>query len=417
MRLTILTVGSRGDVQPYVALGLGLRREGHSVTLAASGIFEPWIRGHGLEFAPVRFNPQEFLQRPDVREKFQSGNPARLLSLTRQTQPLYQSMFDDFWQACQKADHVVVTPIAYGGYDCAEKLGCPASLALLQPFGPTTEFPTFALPPRPRLGSLYNRLSHLLLEEAGWLGVRGVQNAWRRKTLGLPPLPVAASQYARMRAARAPWLYGFSPAIIPKPHDWPAESHITGYWFLNEAAGFQPPEALERFLESGPPPVYIGFGSMSNENPQRLTQLAITALRLAGQRGVLLSGWAGLSRTDLPDTVFAMESAPHDWLFPRMSALVHHGGAGTVGAGLLAGIPTVVTPFLLDQFAWGEVVWRLRAGPEPIPVRKLTAERLAAAIRAAQTDAEIRRRAAELGSRLRAEDGVARAVEVLNTAE
>ena len=173
-----------------------------------------------------------------------------------------------------------------------------------------------------------------------------------------------------------PVLYAYSPTLLPPP-DWPSRFHVTGAWFLDPPPDWQPPPDLVAFLEGGPPPVYVGFGSMTSADPDATLALVLDALSRAGQRGVLLHGWAGLGTgRELPDTVFALDDVPHSWLFPRMAALVHHGGAGTTVAGLRAGIPSVVTPLTADQPSWGRIVHRLGAGPRPIPFRRLTATRL-----------------------------------------
>ncbi len=417
MRITLLTAGSRGDVQPYVALGLGLERAGHTVTLAASLVFESFVRSYGLTFAPVRFNPQEFIKRPEVQKLFRNPN---LIRLFRDWSSLLESlveMFDDFWQASQNVDAIILSPAAHGGYDCAEKLDVPACMALLQPINPTGAVPNFFLSPRVRLGFLegpYNRLTHLVFEQAFWQAIRGPLNRWRQNVLGLLPLPRFVTSYARMRAARVPFLFGYSPAIVPKPRDWADWHHVTGYWFLDAPPDWQPPPELIEFLEAGPPPVYIGFGSMSDEKPEILTRIALDALQMTGRRGILASGWIELGGVDLPDTVFRIGSIPHDWLFPQMAAIVHHGGAGTIAANLRSGVPSILTPFMGDQFAWGKIIADLGVGPPPIPIKKLAAARLAAAIEAAVTDPALRVRAAALGERIRAEDGVARAVEAFH---
>ena len=416
MRITILAAGSRGDVQPTIALGLGLQRAGHCVTVAASLVFESFVRDYGLAFAPVHANIQEFLKQPQVQQLLRHPNPVRLF---RDFGPLFESLmgaFDDFWRASQGADALVVSPGALGGYDCAERLGIPVFLALLQPLNPTDAFPTFFLPYRLPLGpftALYNRASHRLFEQALWQAVRVHLNRWRQATLGLPALGILADPYRRMRNARVPFLFGYSPTLVPKPHDWAAEHAVTGYWFLDAPPGWQPPVELARFLEAGAPPVYVGFGSMSDEKPEALTHMALDALKMTGQRGVLHTGWTGLGGADLPSTVLQTGSIPHDWLFPRMAAVVHHGGAGTTGAGLHAGVPSILTPFMMDQFAWAKAVTDLGAGPPCMPVKTLTADKLAAALRAAVSDKSLRRRAAELGAIVRAEDGVGCAVETI----
>ena len=167
------------------------------------------------------------------------------------------------------------------------------------------------------------------------------------------------------------------------------------------------------FLQGGSPPVYVGFGSMSNRKPEETADLVLQALARTQQRAIILSGWSGLHKADLPGSVFMLDSIPFSWLFPRVAAIVHHGGAGTTAAGLRAGVPSVVIPFFGDQPFWGQRIAELGVGPAPIPRRKLTVERLAQAIQKAVTDQAMRQRAANLGSKIQAEDGIARAVAVV----
>jgi UDP:flavonoid glycosyltransferase YjiC (YdhE family) len=209
-------------------------------------------------------------------------------------------------------------------------------------------------------------------------------------------------------------LYCYSPAIAPKPPDWSEQAHVTGYWFLDHPSAWQPPADLVRFLGSGPPPVYIGFGSMVSRKPEQTTRIALDALKQSRQRGVIATGWGALSQSDLPSEVFLIESVPHDWLFPKMAAVVHHGGAGTTGAGLRAGVPSIVVPFGGDQPFWAQRVKALGVGPDPIPRGRLTAARLAHAMRVAVTDEPMRKRAVELGETICAEDGIGNAVRIVS---
>ncbi len=208
-------------------------------------------------------------------------------------------------------------------------------------------------------------------------------------------------------------LGAYSPAILPHPADWPDSFHVAGYFFLDDPADWQPSPALSAFLEAGEPPVYFGFGSMSGRSPEKLASLILEALAKSGQRGLLLTGWGGLRAEQTPENVFVLESAPHSWLFPRMAAVVHHGGAGTTAEGLRAGVPEVIVPFAFDQFFWGARIQALGLGPEPIPQKRLSADRLARAISQAVTDSEMRQRAKSYGAAIRAEDGAARALEII----
>jgi sterol 3beta-glucosyltransferase len=239
-----------------------------------------------------------------------------------------------------------------------------------------------------------------------------MMKSWRKETLGLPPGKSATNDY-RINGRPVPILYNYSSHVVPVPDDWDRPAYVTGFWFLDEQDDWQPPADLVEFLDAGTAPVYVGFGSMVANDPQRMTRTAIAALEKAVQRGVIATGWGALGDLDVPPTIFKLKDAPHEWLFPRMAAVVHHGGAGTMAAGLRAGKPTVICPFIADQPFWGNAVCRQGFGPRPIPQKKLSVDNLADAIRIAATDAGMRERACTVGEQLTAEDGVANAVDVI----
>jgi len=265
-------------------------------------------------------------------------------------------------------------------------------------------------PRRTRAGFINYLLGKWLVEPFGWRLMGAITNRFRRETLGLPPQTFRESQ---RRLRRVLVVQGFSPHVVPHPADWPANVHTAGFWFLDEAKTWQPPPALQAFLSAGPAPVYIGFGSMTGPYPLRLTGTIVNAVAQSGRRAILQSGWAGMGGTTLPSSMFLLDLAPHRWLFARVSAVVHHGGAGTTAEGLRAGAPTLIIPHMADQPFWGARVAALGAGPRPIPRNKLTAENLASAIRQVTGDPGLRERAAALGVKLRAEDGIGRAIELI----
>jgi sterol 3beta-glucosyltransferase len=238
-----------------------------------------------------------------------------------------------------------------------------------------------------------------------------VVNQCRSEILGLQPLP--AGFYHRLDVSRIPLVYGFSPNLLPRPADWGDWLQVSGHWFLDEQTEWQPPDELVRFLDSGKPPVYIGFGSMIDEQIKQVTPVVLEALRATDQRGILLGGWGGLGNGDLPESVLHIESVPHDWLFPRVLAVVHHGGAGTTATGLRHGRPTVIVPFFADQPFWGEQVYRLGAGPHPIPFKRLNGENLTQAVERSVNDPNIKQKAGQLGEKIRREDGVGKAVSLI----
>ncbi|GCL35098.1 glycosyl transferase family 28 [Sphaerospermopsis reniformis] len=235
-------------------------------------------------------------------------------------------------------------------------------------------------------------------------------NQFREKTLQLTPLSNWQRLYGRLQKVNVPYLYGFSPVVVPKPSTWSERLHITGYWFLEHPANWTPPQDLQEFIAAGSPPVYIGFGSMTGRDPQQMTEIALTALKKTKQRGILVTGSGGIAATDLPETVFKIESVPHDWLFPRMAAIVHHGGAGTSAAALRAGVPSIIIPFFGDQPFWGHCLWQLGVSPEPIPKPALTVDKLAQAITTAVNHTQMRQKAQFIGEQIRLENGVNQAV-------
>ena len=421
MHLTIIAPGTQGDVRPYVALGRGLQAAGHAVRVATHQNFAPLVMGCGLAFAPLHGDMEALMRDQAVGDALAKNNPlAQLALLKKKLIVLNGQWVRDCLEACQEAEAVIG---GFGGLiagqPVAEKLGLPFIQAWLVPFTPTRAFPAVSFPMlRTWLGGRLNRPSHLLgWRLMAWPIQRASINLARRSVLGLPPAPYWDGPLAFFKERTWPVLNGFSAHVVPRPADWAAHLHITGYWFLDPPPDWQPPAALVDFLHAGPPPVYVGFGSMSHGNPQSAARLVLEALRLSGQRGILLAGWGGLAQADLPASVYMADSIPHSWLFPQVAAVVHHGGAGTTAAGLRAGKPTLCVPFIsLDQGFWGWRVADLGVGPPPIPSNRLTAEKLAQAITTAVSDPTMRQRAAELGAKIRAEDGVGQAVAVLTSA-
>ena len=413
MRIAVIAIGSRGDVQPYVALGKGLREAGHSVRLVTHQNFEALVNSNGLEFWPVRGNSQDVAESPEMRELLEKGKFLAIMRRTAQEAERASVQWaEDGLAACQGMD-LLIAGLGFIGFALAEKLGLPLVQAYLVPFTPTRAFPGPLIPQAlPNLGGSFNRLTHHLTRQMMWQPFRSADSLARRKVLGLPAAPFRGP-YNSEQARGLPVLYGFSPSVISAPPDWGEEIHVTGFWLLDSADDWAAPPDLMDFLQAGPPPVYIGFGSMSTRKPEETADLVVEALKRTGQRAILLSGWGGLQKAALPDSVFMIESIPHSWLFPRVSAVIHHGGAGTTAAGLRAGVPSIVIPFFADQPFWGRCVEELGVGPAPIPRKELTAERLAKAVQAAVTDQAMRQRAADLGSRIQAEDGIGRAVEVI----
>ncbi len=414
MRITLFTIGAHGDTQPFVALAVRLRQDGHRVRLAARPDFADLAAAYGIDFAPLGHPYQPFITGAARASALGSGHLLHQLRYgLSQRRYVADQLHQDAWRAAQGAEAIIYKYSWITGYSLAEKLGIPCAAAMFFPLTPTRAFPSFVFGRGIDRGPLLNRLVWSLTGQVVWQLLHQDDTKLRRE-LGLHPLPFFGPA-ARQQREGMPVFYAYSPAVLPPPADWPERMQVTGYWFLDSPPEWQPPADLLHFLQAGPPPVSIGFGSMASRDAEATLHLVLKALELSGQRGVLLSGWAGIGKgRALPSHVFSVESIPHSWLFPRMAAVVHHGGAGTTGAALRAGVPSILTPLAADQPSWARQVYALGVGPAPLPFQTLTAERLAGAIREAVTNAALRQRAAELGRRIQAEDGLGRTIELFS---
>lgn len=415
-----MTLGTRGDVQPFVALARGLDAEGHDVVLAAPRRYDEFVRGNGVRFAGIDDGPLRLMDHGGAAgggsavDEVATGGLSGKLAVAKQLPALFTRTLEDCWSVARDADADVVVHNGQviAGQHVAERLGIPAVLALPIPmYVPTREFP-WPGQTLPRI--VPNRMSFLGMNGPAMMFARTVDR-WRA-SLGLPK---RAGRHDPLRApdgTPAPVLHAISRHVVPRPADWPATATVTGYWFLTDPEPAPLSRALVEFLDAGGPPVFIGFGSMSGSDPAATTATVLTAVRRAGVRAVVGTAWGGLTTdaTDDADSdVFAIDQVPFDQLFPRVAAVVHHGGAGTVAAAAAAGRPQVVCPFVADQPFWGRRVHDLGVGPAPIDQRHLDADRLAAAIEQAVTDTRLASAATRLGRLVRAEDGVHDAVRQL----
>ena len=444
MNIVIQIVGSRGDVQPFVALGQVLKNKyGHRVRIATHPTFRDFVTENGLEFFNIGGDPAELMA-------FMVKNPGLMPGIDslkngdigKRRAGIYE-MITGCWRSCIEAgdgtgleasdnliadgasfdsgiavggnpllkpfvaDAIIANPPSFAHVHIAEKLGIPLHLMFTMPWSPTQSFPH----PLANIMSsnadsgITNFISYALVDMLTWQGLGDVINKFRERSLGLEPVSImwAPGMASRLRI---PWTYCWSPALIPKPADWGSYIDISGFFFLNLASNYIPAPDLAEFLASGPPPVYIGFGSIVVDDPNAMTKMVFEAVKKTGQRALVSKGWGGLGADEfgVPEGVFMLGNCPHDWLFKHVSCVVHHGGAGTTAAGIAAGLPTVVVPFFGDQPFWGAMCARAGAGPFPIPYKDLNSDKLANQISEALKPASLER-AAELAKKIRSEDG------------
>ncbi|CAO3567499.1 unnamed protein product [Mortierella alpina] len=419
LHVTCLTIGSRGDVQPYIAFCKRMMQDGHSCRIATHGEYKDWIEGHGIEFGHVGGDPGELIELCVENGMF-------TVSFIKEGLKKFRGWLDDLmetaWTACQNTDVIIESPSAMAGIHIAEALGVPYFRAFPFPWTRTRAFPhPFAVAER-NLGRGYNYMSYAMIEQVFWKGISGQVNKWRKERLGLDPTTME-----KMDVQQVPCLYSWSPSLVSAPIDWHSWVHVTGYWFLdNPDLEWNPPEGLEEFLEAEPDnkPVYIGFGSMVVSDPESMTKTIIDAVVKAGVRAIISKGWSDKLSTQedgavavvqngggeeevYPSSVYMVKSVPHDWLFHRLAGVVHHGGAGTTAAGLRAGVPTVIKPYFGDQYFWAQRVEESGIG---VWCHDLTVKKLAAALKAITTDEKMIKKAELTGERIRAEDGVGAAL-------
>ncbi|MCR9139286.1 MAG: glycosyltransferase [Alphaproteobacteria bacterium] len=416
MNILLLTIGSRGDVQPYVALGKGLKAAGHHVTVATCSRFRPFVEAEGLSYGHISDDILKIIDSDQGKALMEDTRGivriiAANIRMARQIAPIQHQLVAESWAVARdlQPDLVCFHPKAFLGSAIGEKLGIPAILTspipLLVPTGtrPCLGFPKLGL------GRRYNRATYWIVHRMIKIFGGAYIRKWRRDT-NTPArrhnLDCLRDQDGHPLAA----LHAYSSHVVPRPDDWPDTAVVSGYWFLDGDEGWVPPDDLVAFLDAGPPPIYIGFGSMAGRNPKRLANLVIEALKRSGQRGILASGWGGLDADEVPESVHLIDQAPHAWLFPKVAAVVHHGGAGTTAAGLRAGRPTLICPFIADQPFWGETVRALGAGPAPIVQRKLSVENLTEAFGQLVDDTDMHSAADAIGKKVSAEDGIGNAV-------
>ncbi|MBX3001537.1 MAG: glycosyltransferase family 1 protein [Caldilineaceae bacterium] len=409
MRITIFAFGTWGDVRPFVVLGMGLQAAGHDVQVVASPGYEDWVRARGLDFHPLRDDVHRLVAQLSSRDVF---NPIHQIQMVREVLPqILTRVGQDLLAAARAADALLTVEFSLAAF--LDVLPPEPKTVLINPapLTPTREFIS-AGAPSPQLfpfPAFYNRLSYSFVRRMAWMLLSTPRNQLRKQHPGKRKHTFNTYQAA---LDAAPALTVVSKHVITRPADWADHQQITGYLFDDDPT-WTPPAALCDFLAAGEPPVYIGFGSMPDSKPQATTRLFIEALHKAGKRGVILSGWAGMGVDDAPENIHFLKYAPHNWLFPQMVAVVHHGGAGTTASGFLAGVPTIIVPHNADQPFWGRRAQELGVGTAPIPRGKLSVDKLAAAIVEATTNRSIHQKAAELSQKIDAEDGTGEAVKMI----
>jgi sterol 3beta-glucosyltransferase len=413
----LLTIGSRGDVQPYIALGLGLLKENHSVTIITHIEFKEWIERVGLKFKEIAGNPTELMS---LMVEHGSMNVGLIKEASSKFRGWITDLLKTSWEACREdCDILIESPSAMAGIHIAEALQIPYFRAFTMPWTRTRAYPHAFIVPDQKKGGSYNYLTHVLFENVFWKGTSSQINKWRTETLKLPKTNLDLLQQGKV-----PFLYNVSPTVMPPPVDYNDWVRVTGYWFLDESNTYEPNPKLLEFIETArkleKKLVYIGFGSIVVSNPKELTKAVVEAVKDAGVYCILNKGWSerlndptgSQVEVPLPPEIYNSGSIPHDWLFPQIDAAVHHGGSGTTGATLRFGLPTIIKPFFGDQFFYANRVEDIGAG---IGLKKLNVKSLSRALKEVTTNSRMIAKAKDIGERITKENGVKVAINDIYT--
>lgn len=419
MNIVVMVVGSRGDVQPFIAMGNELQKHGHRVRIATHAVFKDFVQAAGLEFYPIGGDPAQLMaymvKNPGLIPNMKSLREGEIKAKRR----MVHDMLYGCWSACVEPDPdsdipfvanaIISNPPTFAHIHCAQALSIPLHMVFTMPWSPTRAFPHPLANVRNTTtdAKLANYLSFGLVNALTWQGLGDVINEFRQESLGLEEVPVTEGPFLA-ETFKIPYTYCWSPALVPKPSDWGDHLDVTGFIF-REPPAYNPPAELDAFLKAGPPPLYVGFGSIVVDQPDVLLETVLKAVEMSGVRCVISKGWSSLATDTIPENVMFVGECPHEWLFQQTFAVVHHGGAGTTAAGLNAGKPTIIVPFFGDQPFWGSMVASSGAGPSPIPHPELTSDKLAAAIEFCKTE-EAATAAKSVAEKMQAENGVEAAV-------
>jgi sterol 3beta-glucosyltransferase len=419
MKIAITTLGTRGDLQPFIALGLGLKAAGHEVLIISAKNEAAFVQDYGLDFFALNVDIQKIMEGGDVREMAKGNNPLKFivshLKGSKKMKALMVTTQAEIWEGCQDVDVIIFHPGMPIGFFIAKQLGKISVLANPFPVVSTSNYPSILFYTMPRLGKAFNIFTHFIFQKLFWaLSKSAIKQFWNTTVKTTINFSVSAIQ--QQIQSGMPVLNGYSELLFSHSNKWSNNIKTTGSWLIETEKDFAAPTALIQFIEKAEPPIYIGFGSMKDINSFGVTlKMIAEALAITKQRAVVALGWSKLNNNDpIPENIFLIESIPHSWLFPKMKIVIHHGGAGTTAAGLTAGKPTIIIPHNADQPAWGLRVYELGVGAKPIKKTKLTADKLAAAILFA-AQPEIVANAEKLGEKLRMENGVEKAVRFINS--
>lgn len=409
MKISLVTIGSTGDVRPYVLLGKELKRRGHEIKIGAFSMFEDMVRDAGLDFYPLSGDVVKLMgniMKPGV------NGINYLPQVEKALKEVAPVLLHDLMKACEGADAMCCTFFGSLYYSIAEKYNIPCIQTHYFPMDGNSVTPISSAPGQ-HWGRAWNwatyRMGYFLIS----LLEKKYLTAWRAEN-GMEQRKISTAPSYHIHGRQIPVIYAISPLVMPRPRQWGEHIHMSGFWWDTEPVDYTPPQDLQDFLAKGEKPIYIGFGSMVSGNMNKTFTTVIRAIRAANVRAIVSMGWGGdKHRMRSDDQIYFADYVPHDWLFDNVRAVVHHGGAGTTAAGLRAGLPTLVVPFGGDQPFWGERVRAIGCGPRPLRRDRMTVDRVTKALIDLTSRPSYAVAAKEVAERLRCETGVITAADLI----
>ena len=411
MRVTILTLGTRGDVQPYVALAKELINNGHETHICTGKTFKKFIEGNGVSFREAAADLMAILESEEGRKVFKGGryNIIKMLKFAKEViNQAYKKSLEDFLEASRDADLIIYHPKALGAVDIADYLNIPCiSMPPVPIMYPITEFPNLAMFPNKNLGAFLNKLTYKPISLAESSNIEDI-NEFRSKSLKLPKRKSGALMFQRS-GKNIPIIYPVSPFLFKEVTSWKDRVYIPGFFYLDVEETLD--ENIQKFLEAGEKPIVISFSSMPLKNPIVFKDNLMKALKETNNRAVVLTGISGMT-FDEEENILGIDKAPHRLIFKEAKGIIHHGGVGTMSEALLSGVPQLIIPFSVDQPFWAQLLYSKGYAIKPLREKNLQITDLVKALKEMENEKYINN-AKDIKKIIEAEKGIQNAVKYI----
>ncbi|WP_373600696.1 glycosyltransferase [Paraclostridium bifermentans] len=412
MRIAIFTLGTRGDVQPYIALAVEAIKRGHSAVICTGESFKDLIKSYNIEFSKADLDLMELLESKDGQDIFNNASKHIIKAIKYSKEyinPAYRKTLEQFYNCAKSADVIVYHPKALGAPDIAISLNIPCIHMPPVPIVyPVEEFPNLAISYKGNFGSIINKLTYLPIKYAEASYIKEI-NDFRQKILKLPKRKCGIYTY-NVESKPIPLLYPVSKFIFEDVNSWSKKVYLSGFLFI-DSANEQLSDEIKKFISNGNAPIIISFSSMPLKNPLKFKEVLIKALKETNNRAIVLTGTSGMN-FDNADNILSVKSAPHSLLFPLSKGIVHHGGVGTMATALKSGKPQLIMPFSVDQPFWANRLYKMGYALKPMYETNISINDLSQAFIDMDSSVNINR-AISIKSKLDTENGNINAIKFI----